>query len=178
MYPNIFCHVVWCIIGADVAGGRGYYLKGDGVLLNQALIMFGLDFLNKRGYSALHTPFFIKKDIMLKCSQLDQFDEELYKVDDDKYLIATSEQALCAYHSDEWIHPTRLPIRYAGFSSCFRKEAGSHGRDTLGIFRVHQFEKVEQFCITTPNDNDSWDMHEEMLKNSEHFYKAVWQHLS
>ena len=64
-------------------------------------------------------------------------------------------------------------IRYAGYSTCFRKEAGSHGRDTLGIFRVHQFEKVEQFCITSPNDNDSWEMHEEMLKNSEDFYKEV-----
>lgn len=63
--------------------------------------------------------------------------------------------------------------RYAGYSSCFRKEAGSHGRDTLGIFRVHQFEKVEQFCITSPNGNDSWDMHEEMIKNSEDFYKMV-----
>ena len=63
--------------------------------------------------------------------------------------------------------------RYAGYSSCFRKEAGSHGRDTLGIFRVHQFEKVEQFCLTSPNGNDSWDMHEEMIKNSEDFYKMV-----
>lgn len=64
-------------------------------------------------------------------------------------------------------------IRYAGYSSCFRKEAGSHGRDTLGIFRVHQFEKIEQFCLTSPNANESWEMHEEMLKNSEDFYKLV-----
>lgn len=67
-----------------------------------------------------------------------------------------------------------LCIRYAGYSTCFRKEAGSHGRDTLGIFRVHQFEKVEQFCITSPNGSDSWEMHEEMLKNSEDFYKEVY----
>ncbi|KAG4395510.1 hypothetical protein AAZX31_20G219500 [Glycine max] len=162
--------------GADVAGGRGFYLKGDGVRLNQALINFGLDFLEKREYTLLHTPFFMRKDIMSKCAQLAQFDEELYKVTgegDDKYLIATAEQPLCAYHLDDWIHPTQLPLRYAGYSSCFRKEAGSHGRDTLGIFRVHQFEKVEQFCLTSPNDNDSWDMHEEMLKNSEDFYKAL-----
>ncbi|MFQ6662803.1 hypothetical protein Gotur_030527 [Gossypium turneri] len=160
--------------GADVAGGRGFYLKGDGVRLNQALINFGLDFLEKRGYTALQTPFFMRKDVMAKCAQLAQFDEELYKVTgegDDKYLIATAEQPLCAYHVDDWIQPSELPIRYAGFSSCFRKEAGSHGRDTLGIFRVHQFEKVEQFCITSPNGNDSWDMHEEMLKNSEEFYQ-------
>ncbi|CAK9167982.1 unnamed protein product [Ilex paraguariensis] len=92
---------------------------------------------------------------------------------EDKYLIATAEQPLCAYHLDDWIHPSQLPLRYAGYSSCFRKEAGSHGRDTLGIFRVHQFEKVEQFCLTSPNGNDSWEMHEEMLKNSEEFYKML-----
>ncbi|TQE05090.1 hypothetical protein C1H46_009242 [Malus baccata] len=161
--------------GAEVAGGRGFYLKGAGVRLNQALINFGLDFLEKRGYTELQTPFFMRKDIMGKCAQLAQFDEELYKVTgegDDKYLIATAEQPLCAYHLDDWIHPSQLPLRYAGYSSCFRKEAGSHGRDTLGIFRVHQFEKVEQFCITSPNGNDSWEMHEEMIKNSEEFYQA------
>ncbi|KAL9447366.1 hypothetical protein AB3S75_014935 [Citrus x aurantiifolia] len=162
--------------GADIAGGRGFYLKGDGVRLNQALINFGLDFLEKKSYTLLHTPFFMRKEVMAKCAQLAQFDEELYKVTgegDDKYLIATAEQPLCAYHIDDWIHPSELPIRYAGYSSCFRKEAGSHGRDTLGIFRVHQFEKVEQFCITSPNGNDSWDMHEEMIKNSEEFYQML-----
>lgn len=162
--------------GANVAGGRCFYLKGDGVRLNQALINFGLDFLEKRGFTLLQTPFFMRKDIMAKCAQLAQFDEELYKVTgegDDKYLIATAEQPLSAYHLDDWIHPSQIPIRYAGYSSCFRKEAGSHGRDTLGIFRVHQFEKVEQFCITSPNGNDSWDMHEEMMKNSELFYKML-----
>ncbi|KAL6146611.1 hypothetical protein ACLB2K_057289 [Fragaria x ananassa] len=135
--------------GAEVAGGRGYYLKDS---------------------------IFMRKDIMAKCAQLAQFDEELYKVTgegDDKYLIATAEQPLCAYHVDDWIHPSQLPIRYAGYSSCFRKEAGSHGRDTLGIFRVHQFEKVEQFCMTSPNGQDSWEMHEEMLKNSEEFYQQL-----
>ncbi|XP_050892931.1 serine--tRNA ligase [Lathyrus oleraceus] len=162
--------------GADVAGGRGFYLIGDGVRLNQALINFGLEFLEKREYTLLQTPFIMRKDIMSKCAQLAQFDEELYKItgeEDDKYLIATAEQPLCAYHIDDWIHPSQLPLRYAGYSSCFRKEAGSHGRDTLGIFRVHQFEKVEQFCITSPVDFDSCVMHEEMLKNSEEFYKAL-----
>ncbi|PQQ09220.1 serine--tRNA ligase [Prunus yedoensis var. nudiflora] len=162
--------------GAEVAGGRGFYLKGAGVRLNQALINLGLDFLEKRGYTELQTPFFMRKDIMAKCAQLAQFDEELYKVTgegDDKYLIATAEQPLCSYHIDDWIHPSQLPLRYAGYSSCFRKEAGSHGRDTLGIFRVHQFEKVEQFCITSPDGSDSWEMHEEMIKNSEDFYKLL-----
>ncbi|BAD87664.1 putative seryl-tRNA synthetase [Oryza sativa Japonica Group] len=162
--------------GADVAGGRGYYLKDEGVLLNLALINFGLAFLRKRGFKPMQTPFFMRKETMGKCAQLAQFDEELYKLTGDgeeKYLIATSEQPLCAYHLGDRIYPAELPIRYAGYSTCFRKEAGSHGRDTAGIFRVHQFEKIEQFCVTSPNDNESWEMHEEMIKNSEDFYKEI-----
>eukprot|EP00850_Spirogloea_muscicola_P006600 SM000031S11609 [mRNA] locus=s31:660382:664976:- [translate_table: standard] len=162
--------------GTATAGGRGYYLKGLGVLLNQALISFGLSFLVKRGYTPLQTPFFMRKETMAACAQLAQFDEELYKVSgegDDKYLIATSEQPLCAFHKGEWLDPKSLPLRYAGYSTCFRKEAGSHGRDTLGIFRVHQFEKVEQFCIVSPGGTESWDMHEELLKNSEDFYQEI-----
>ncbi|CAM0871725.1 unnamed protein product [Alopecurus aequalis] len=181
---NLKNHVDLCIMldivdlekGADVAGGRGYFLKGYGVLLNQALINFGLSFLTGRRFTPMQTPFFMRKEIMGKCAQLAEFDEALYKVigdGEDKYLIATSEQPLCAYHQGDRIYPADLPIRYAGFSTCFRKEAGSHGRDTAGIFRVHQFEKIEQFCATSPNDNESWEMHEEMIKNSEDFYKKI-----
>jgi seryl-tRNA synthetase len=162
--------------GTDIAGGRGYFLKHFGVLLNQALINFGLAFLAQRGYTLLQTPFFMRQDVMAQCAQLAQFDEELYKVTgegDDKYLIATAEQPLCALHRNNWMDTKTLPVKYAGYSTCFRKEAGSHGRDTLGIFRVHQFEKVEQFCVTSPNNNDSWEMHEEMLKNSEDFYQQL-----
>ncbi|KAM0892948.1 hypothetical protein ACQ4PT_025426 [Festuca glaucescens] len=184
MESNLMNHVDLCrkldIVafeeGVDVAGGRGYFLKGYGVLLNQALINFGLAFLQNHGFDLLHTPFFMRKETMSKCAQLAQFDEELYKVTGDgeeKYLIATSEQSMCAYHLGHRIHPDELPIRYAGYSTCFRKEAGSHGRDTAGIFRVHQFEKIEQFCITSPNGNDSWEMFEEMIKNSEDFYKEI-----
>ncbi len=75
-----------------------------------------------------------------------------------RYLIATSEQPIAAYHLNQWVDPPTLPFRYAGFSTCFRKEAGSHGRDTLGIFRVHQFEKIEQFCVTSPEDDASWQV--------------------
>ncbi|MCO5556498.1 hypothetical protein L7F22_010047 [Adiantum nelumboides] len=130
-----------------------FFLTGDGVDLNQALINYGLDFLRKKGYKKIMTPFMMRKNVMSKTAQLDQFDEELYKVtgdEDDKYLIATSEQPISAFHSDELFDKpeTQLPIKYAGYSTCFRKEAGAHGKDTWGIFRVHQFEKVEQFCIT------------------------------
>jgi len=162
--------------GVEVAGGRGYYLVGAGALLNQALISAGMGFLYKRGYTPVQTPFFMRQSIMGECAQLSQFDEELYKVTgegEDKYLIATSEQPLCAMHRKQWFEDSQLPRRLCGYSTCFRKEAGSHGRDTLGIFRVHQFEKVEQFCVTTPKGNESWDMMEEMLANSEAFYQAL-----
>ncbi|EAU84065.1 seryl-tRNA synthetase [Coprinopsis cinerea okayama7 len=162
--------------GAKVAGHRGYYLTNDGVDLNQALISYGLDFLRKKGYKKIQPPFFMNKDQMAKTAQLDQFDEELYKViasEDEKYLIATSEQPISAFHSDEWFESpeTQLPIKYAGYSTCFRKEAGSAGRDMWGIFRVHQFEKVEQFCITDPEK--SWEMLDHMLNNSEEFYQSL-----
>ncbi|KAI0267427.1 serine-tRNA ligase [Gloeopeniophorella convolvens] len=162
--------------GAKIAGHRGYFLTNDGIDLNQALISYGLDFLRKRGYKKIQPPFMMNKDVMAKTAQLDQFDEELYKVigsDDEKYLIATSEQPISSFHSDEWFEnpEKQLPIQYAGYSTCFRKEAGSAGRDMWGIFRVHQFEKIEQFCITDPEK--SWEMFDTMVGNSEAFYQSL-----
>ncbi|KAH0578495.1 Cytosolic seryl-tRNA synthetase, variant 2 [Termitomyces sp. 'cryptogamus'] len=162
--------------GAKIAGHRGYFLTNDGIDLNQALIAYGLDYLRDKGYKKIQPPFFMNKEQMAKTAQLDQFDEELYKVvgsDDEKYLIATSEQPISAYHSDEWFESpeTQLPVKYAGYSTCFRKEAGSAGRDMWGIFRVHQFEKVEQFVITDPKS--SWEMFETMVANSEGFYQSL-----
>lgn len=166
--------------GQKVAGHRGYYLTNDGLDLNQALISYGLDFLRKRGYKKVQPPFFMRKEQMAKTAQLEDFDEALYKVtgegDDgegEKYLIATSEQPISAMHSDEWFESPekQLPIKYAGYSTCFRKEAGAHGRDTWGIFRVHQFEKVEQFIITEPDK--SWPMLDAMIEASEAFYQSL-----
>merc|ERR1719422_2512129 len=156
--------------GTVTAGGRGYYLMGPAVALQQALMQLALQTLMAKDFTPLYTPFFMRKDVMQEVAQLSQFDEELYKVTgkgsereedktvDEKYLIATSEQPIAAFHRDEWLNPENLPIKYAGLSSCFRQEVGSHGRDTRGIFRVHQFEKVEQFVITSPHDNKSWEM--------------------
>lgn len=93
--------------------------------------------------------------------------------DGDKYLIATSEQPLCVYHVAEWVDERELPRKYAGFSANFRKEAGSHVRDQLGIFRVHQFDKIEQFCVTSPDDDASYEMLETVLTNAEHFYQSI-----
>jgi len=164
--------------GAKVAGHRGFFLTGDGVDLNLAMINYGLDFLRKRQFKKVMPPFFMNKAQMAKTAQLSEFDEALYKIegdgeDNEKYLIATSEQPISALHSDEWFEKPQeqLPIRYAGYSTCFRKEAGSSGRDVLGIFRIHQFEKVEQFCITDPES--SWAMFDEMIANSEAFYQSL-----
>lgn len=141
-------------------GHRGYFLKKWGVFLNQALINYGLEFLDSKGYTPLQTPQFMLKEYMAKTAQLSQFDEELYKVQDgepqnDKYLIATSEQPISAFHADEWLQKQELPIRYAGFSSCYRREAGSHGRDAWGIFRVHQFEKVKLHLFAKQSKADA-----------------------
>ncbi|KAN0139264.1 hypothetical protein V8E53_002765 [Lactarius tabidus] len=162
--------------GAKISGHRGYFLTNDGIDLNQALILYSLDFLRQRGFKKIQPPFLMNKDVMAKTAQLDQFDEELYKViasDDEKYLIATSEQPISAFHSDEWFEnpEKQLPIKYAGYSTCFRKEAGSAGRDMWGIFRVHQFEKVEQFCLTEPEK--SWEMFDSMIATSEAFYQSL-----
>ncbi|KAL1842501.1 hypothetical protein VTJ49DRAFT_5107 [Mycothermus thermophilus] len=160
--------------GVKVVGHRGYFLRRWGVFLNQALINYGLEFLNERGYIPLHTPQLMLKEQMAKTAQLSQFDEELYKVSgdgQDKYLIATSEQPISAYHSDEWLQSKQLPLKYAGYSTCFRKEAGAHGKDVWGIFRVHEFTKIEQFCITDPEK--SWEMFDSMISTSEEFYKSL-----
>merc|ERR1712127_128326 len=171
--------------GSAVAGSRGYYTKGPIVFLEQAIINLALSRLDDKDYVPLYTPFFMRKDVMQEVAQLSQFDEELYKVIgkssevesdnsvEERYLIATSEQPIAAYHRDEWMDEKSLPIRYAGFSTCFRQEVGSHGRDTRGIFRVHQFEKIEQFCITEPNNNKSWEMLDEMISNAENFNKSL-----
>ena len=118
----------------------------------------------------------MKKSIMEETCQLSDFAENLYKVegsdkDEPYYLIATSEQPISALYSKEWLEPSELPHKFAGISSCFRKEAGAHGKDVWGIFRVHQFEKVEQFVITKPED--SWKMLEEMIKMAEEFYQSL-----
>jgi seryl-tRNA synthetase len=160
--------------GVALTGHRGYFLKGYGVLLNQALINYGLEFLTNREYCALQPPFFMKKEIMAKTAQLEQFDEELYHVSgnqDDYYLIATSEQPISAYHQDEQLMAKDLPLKYAGISTCFRKEAGSYGKDVSGLFRIHQFEKVEQFVITEPSKSN--EMLEQMIGTSELFYQSL-----
>ena len=157
---------------AKVAGARFYYLKNQLVRLNQALIQFALDFLSEKNYIPIQTPYMINKNSMEGAIIARDFEDVIYKVEgEDLYLIGTSEHALASMHSDEILEGKNLPLRYAGVSPCFRKEAGAHGRDQKGIFRVHQFEKVEQFVFSRPEE--SWNEHEKMLSNVEEFYQKI-----
>ena len=157
---------------AKVAGARFYFLKNGLVQLNQALIQYALDFLSKKKYNLIQPPYMINRNSMEGAIIAEDFENVIYKVEgEDLYLIGTSEHAIAAMHSDEILDGTKLPIRYAGVSPCFRKEAGAHGKDQKGIFRVHQFEKIEQFVFSRPED--SWKEHELMLSIAEEFYKNL-----
>jgi seryl-tRNA synthetase len=155
-----------------ISGARTYYLKGDLVLLNLALVDFAIKNLRDKGFNLMWTPYFIKAEMMRGASELADFEEQLYKVEgEDLYLIATSEQALASLHFGEVLDEKKLPLKYAGYSSCFRREAGSHGKDTKGIFRIHQFDKVEQFVFCKPEQ--SWNIFEELIRNAEELYQAL-----
>lgn len=157
---------------AKVSGARFYYMRGDLVRLNQSLIHYALDFLAERGYSAVQPPYMIKRQAMQGAIIAEDFEDVIYKIaDEDLYMIGTSEHAMAAMHSNEIIAGADIPLRYAGTSPCFRKEAGAHGRDQKGIFRVHQFDKVEQFVFARPEE--SWDEHERMLQVAEAFYQSL-----
>ena len=157
---------------AKTAGARFYYLKGDLARLNHALIRFALDFLSEKEYCPIQPPYMINRDSMEGAVIADEFEEAIYKIEGENlYMIGTSEHAIAAMHADEILDGAKLPLRYAGVSPCFRKEAGAHGRDQKGIFRVHQFEKIEQFVFARPES--SWAEHERMLQTAEEFYQRL-----
>jgi seryl-tRNA synthetase len=171
---------------AKVAGARFYYLKGDMVLLEQSLMRFALDLLSKKGYTIVSPPYMLKKKYYRGVTALGDFEDALYRigdpkeveakdgyerVEDDLFLISTSEHPMAAMHAEETFSGNQLPLRYAGMSMCFRREAGAHGKDTKGMFRVHQFNKIEQF-IFAKQDN-SWDYFGEMLGNAEELLQKL-----
>jgi len=155
---------------AKVAGARFYYLKNDLVRLNQALLNFALDFLAKKRFILVQPPFMLKREVLSGAVPLNAFEDTIYKIqDEDLYLIGTAEHAINAYNFGKVLKG--LPLRYAGISPCFRKEAGTHGKDMKGIFRVHQFEKIEQFVFCNPKDaKKEFDF---LLENLEELYKAL-----
>lgn len=168
---------------ARVAGARFYYAKGDLVLLGRALEFYALSRLASKGFTAIEPPYMLRREAMEGAIDLADFESVIYKVqgegaDDsgkgkqpDLYLIATSEHPIAAMHANEILESARLPLRYAGVSPCFRKEAGAHGKDTKGIFRVHQFSKVEQFVFCAPGE--SWSIHEELVANAEELFRDL-----
>ncbi|KAI4167578.1 MAG: hypothetical protein LQ348_007635 [Seirophora lacunosa] len=161
--------------GVKIVGHRGYCLTGYGLFLNLALVNYGLEFLWRRGYKPNQPPHFMLREYMAKTAQLEQFDDELYKVTDDgqkqtdKYLIATSEQPLSALHDGEWLQEKDLPIMCVSHAPLGRGKLNF--ADAWGIFRVHQFEKIEQFLITKPED--SWTAFDQMISVSEEFYQSL-----
>jgi len=157
---------------SQVAASRFYYLKEELVKLNLAIINFALDFLRKKKFSLIQPPYMLNKKALEGAITLDVFEDAIYKIEnEDLYLIGTAEHALNAYKSNEIIEKKELPLRLAGVSPCFRKEAGAHGKDTKGIFRTHQFEKVEQFVFCKPQD--SWKEFQLILQNSIDMYKKL-----
>ncbi|MCX6688275.1 MAG: serine--tRNA ligase [Methanoregula sp.] len=154
------------------SGAGFYFLKGSLALLDLALQRFAIDLLAKKGFTPVIPPFMINRSSYEGVTDLDDFEKVMYKIDgDDAYLIATSEHPIGAMYQDEIFEEKDLPLRLAGISPCFRREIGSHGLDTKGLFRVHQFSKVEQFVFCTPED--SWKIHEELLANAEEIFMAL-----
>ena len=157
---------------SKTAGARFYYLKGGLVKLGQALTAFALDFVSEKNYNLIQPPYMINRQSMEGAVIADDFEEVIYKVEDeDLFLIGTSEHAIASMYYDEILEGSKIPLRYASISPCFRKEAGAHGKDQKGIFRVHQFEKIEQFIFCRPEE--SWEEQEKMMQNTEEFYQKL-----
>ena len=158
--------------GVRASGSRFYYLKGAGVLLEFALVRYALDILMANGFTPVAPPVLVRREAMEGTGFLPTDEAQLYKTaDDDLYLTGTSEVPLAALHMDEYLDLDALPVRYAGFSTCFRREAGTYGKDTRGIFRVHQFDKVEMFSFTAPER--SRDEHEFLLSLQEQILQGL-----
>jgi seryl-tRNA synthetase len=155
-----------------IAGARFFYLKREGVLLDMALINFALEEMVKKGYTPIEPPFLMRRKPYEGVVALSDFEDMLYKIEnEDLYLIATSEHPMAAMFMDEVLKAEDLPIKFVGISTNFRKEAGAHGKDTRGIFRTHQFNKVEQFVFCKPED--SWKIHEELIRNAEELFQKL-----
>lgn len=157
---------------AKVAGHGFYYFKKELAILDYALMKFTMDFMMKRGYIPVEPPFMLHKKPYQGVTDLAFFEDQLYKVEnEDLYMIATSEHSIAAMFMDDVLEKKDLPLKFVGISPCFRKEVGAHGKYTKGLFRMHQFNKIEQFIFSLPEQ--SWQLHEELQKNAEDLYKAL-----
>lgn len=155
-----------------IAGARFFYLKGAGALLDLALTNFALNEIIKKGYLPIEPPYLMRKEAYEGATALSDFEDVLYKIEQENlYLIATSEHPIAAMFMKEVLREDQLPLKFGGISTCFRKEAGAHGKDTKGIFRTHQFNKIEQFIFCKPEE--SWKLHEELIANAETIMKKI-----
>ncbi len=165
--------------GAKISGSRFYFLKGWGARLELALMNMALDLASKADFTPLITPTLVRPEVMAGTGFLGSHSDEIYYLPaDDLYLTGTSEVALAGYHRDEIIDVSNGPLRYAGWSTCYRREAGSHGKDTRGILRVHQFNKLEMFSYVAPEDAEAehlrlLDLEEQMLQACELAYRVI-----
>ncbi|MEC7686237.1 MAG: serine--tRNA ligase [Candidatus Thermoplasmatota archaeon] len=161
--------------GAKVTGSRFYFLQGDLARLEMALQQYGADFLMQRGYTLVQPPLMMNREAYEGVTDLADFETVMYGIEPDKYyLIATSEHPLTAMRMDEVIEPSELPIKLVGVSACFRREVGAHGLSDRGIWRVHQFTKVEQIVISHPDE--SWNHHEDLLTNAVDMWDSLGLH--
>lgn len=160
--------------GVKVGGARSYVLKGDGARLEAAILKYAQDFIYRKGYTLMSVPVVVNKASLTGTGYLPGAEGEIYRLEkDDKYLAGTSEVAIGAFHANEVLSDIDLPKRYAGISSCFRREAGAYGKDTHGLYRVHQFNKIEQFVICENDVEQSKKMFNELLNNAEEFLQNL-----
>jgi seryl-tRNA synthetase len=161
--------------GAKVAGRGFFYFLNDLVLLDLSLIRYAIDKLIKKGYQLVIPPYMLKREAYEGATDISTFEEQLYKIEnEDLYLIATAEHPIAAMFMNETFLAKDLPLKFVGFSPCFRKEVGAHGKYTKGLFRMHQFHKVEQFVFCLPEQ--SWKIFEEVQRNAEELYEDLGLH--
>ncbi|MBI4150264.1 serine--tRNA ligase [Candidatus Woesearchaeota archaeon] len=160
---------------AKISGARFWFTKGALTQLDFALQHYAINFMIKNGYTLLQPPFMMNRKSYEGVIALGDFEEVMYKIEgEDLYMIATSEHPMAAMFQDEILDADKLPIKFCGISACFRKEAGAHGKDTKGIFRGHQFNKVEQFIVCKPED--SWQYYDELVRNAVEFWNSLGLH--
>jgi seryl-tRNA synthetase len=159
--------------GAKVSGFRGYFLKNEGALLSMALWQFTLEYMLSKDFVPFISPALVRAESFVGTGKLPQFRDELYKTEDELYLAATAEIPMMGYHSDEILSEEELPKKYVAFSPCYRREAGAYGKDTKGLFRLHEFMKVEQVILCRAEHQESVRWHEELTKYSEEILQAL-----
>lgn len=159
--------------GAKVHGFRGYYLMGDGARLSWAIWNYANDFFQNKGFVPVIPPTIVRKANLYGTGHLPNDADDVYKTQDEDYLIGTSEVSVMGYHADEILEPGQFPIKYLGFSPCYRREAGSHGKDTRGLIRVHEFYKLEQVVLCEASHEESVRLHEELNRNTEEFIESL-----